>query len=588
MPQHNWWLRELFEQIADGMAHLRADGCFVDANPALCSMLGYSRDELLHRCLDEIAHPDSRAAVRAELDWLLTAGGRASPLAVHLVRRDGSEFAVSLTLAALRGQDGTVQGIAVVAREFPEREQESLVGAVAIQRDVTERRTLEQRTREALDALLAMAEALVAGGEPEPREEQLSASSEAVARRLAELTQRVLGCQRVAIVALDPETEVQHPVAVAGLTPEEAQRWWAEQRRQEVRLGDSPYPDLVQRLRAGEVVLIDMTRPPFNALPNTYHIRVLLTAPMRVRDQLVGLLTLDHGGAEHDYTPGELALAGAVAKLAGLVIERERLLREREETRGHEVALEDANRRMYAFLSIATHELKTPLAVIKTNVQLAQRILATRWPDESRQDAATSLVQASEAAQSTWRVLERSNQGMRRLERLVDELLDVSRIREGRLEFRLAPCDLAAIVREAVDQQRQAHAERAIRLDAPAGPVPLIADGERIGAVVTNYVTNALKYSPPDRPVDVRLHVEGAIARVQVRDEGRGLQPSECERVWDIFYRAPSVDVQTGSGIGMGLGLHISRTIVERHDGQVGVESAPGEGATFWFTLPLT
>jgi PAS domain S-box-containing protein len=586
MPQHNWWLRELFEQTLEGMAHARADGCIMDANPALCSMLGYRREELLERRLNEIAHPDSLPAVRAELDRLLGAGGHASPLAVRLVRKDGSEFAASLTLAALRGQDGVVQGIAVVAREISESAQGPLVGAVAIRRDVTEQRTLEQRTQEALDALLAMAGALVAGGEPEPREEQLSASSGAVARRLAELTQSVLGCRRVAIVALDPETEVQRPVAVTGLAPEEEQRWWAEQ-RQEVRLGNSPYPDVVQRLRAGEVVLIDIARPPFDALPNRYNIRVLLTAPMRVRDQLVGLLTLDHGGAEHDYTPGEVALAGAIAKLAGLVIERERLLREREEARGREVALQEANRRMNAFLSIATHELKTPLAVIKTNVQLAQRILATRWPDESRQDAAASLAQASEAAQSTRRVLERSNQGMRRLESLVDELLDVSRIREGRLDFHLALCDLAAIVREAVDQQRQAHTERVIRLNAPAGPVPLIADGERIGAVVTNYLTNALKYSLPDRPVDVRLHVQGGTARVQVRDEGRGLQPSECERVWDIFYRAPSVDVQTGSAIGMGLGLHISRTIVERHGGQVGVESAPDEGATFWFTLPL-
>jgi signal transduction histidine kinase len=77
------------------------------------------------------------------------------------------------------------------------------------------------------------------------------------------------------------------------------------------------------------------------------------------------------------------------------------------------------------------------------------------------------------------------------------------------------------------------------------------------------------------------------VARVLVRDSGPGLAPDQRERVWERFHRAPDVLVQSGSGIGLGLGLYISRTIIERHDGQVGVESAPGEGSTFWFTLPL-
>ena len=105
--------------------------------------------------------------------------------------------------------------------------------------------------------------------------------------------------------------------------------------------------------------------------------------------------------------------------------------------------------------------------------------------------------------------------------------------------------------------------------------------------MVTNYLTNALKYSPADRPVEVGIDVEPEHARVWVRDHGQGLPLSEQERIWERFHRVKGVEVQSGAGVGLGLGLYVSRMIVERHQGQVGVQSTTGQGATFWFTLPL-
>ena len=109
----------------------------------------------------------------------------------------------------------------------------------------------------------------------------------------------------------------------------------------------------------------------------------------------------------------------------------------------------------------------------------------------------------------------------------------------------------------------------------------------RIGQVVANYLTNALKYSSVDKPVTVSLEMEGPVARVSVQDEGPGLPPVEQERIWERFHRVRGVEVQTGSGIGLGLGLYISKTIITWHGGRVGVDSTPGQGSTFWFTLPL-
>jgi len=115
----------------------------------------------------------------------------------------------------------------------------------------------------------------------------------------------------------------------------------------------------------------------------------------------------------------------------------------------------------------------------------------------------------------------------------------------------------------------------------------VVVDADRLGQVVTNYLTNALKYSPTYRPVAVGLDIEEKWAQVWVRDEGPGLPPEEQEAIWERFHRVKGIEVQSGSGIGLGLGLYICRTIIERHQGQIGVESAPGQGSTFWFTVPL-
>ncbi len=185
--------------------------------------------------------------------------------------------------------------------------------------------------------------------------------------------------------------------------------------------------------------------------------------------------------------------------------------------------------------------------------------------------------------------LGRTAHQMERLEALVNDLVDVSRIQAGKLELRPEPTDLVAIVREVVEEQREAapSAPHPPPASPPTLSVPVYADAGRIEQVVTNYLTNALKYSPADHPVEVGIAVEPGQARVWVRDFGPGLPAEEQEHIWERFHRVQGVEVQSGAGVGLGLGLYISRMIVERHQGQVGVESALGAGSTFWFTLPL-
>jgi len=185
-------------------------------------------------------------------------------------------------------------------------------------------------------------------------------------------------------------------------------------------------------------------------------------------------------------------------------------------------------------------------------------------------------------------MLDRAERHVNILIRLVRDLVEVSRIQTGKLELQMAPSNLADIVDEVVADYRDNVPDRVIQLNHAEGTVvPIMADAIRVSQVVSNYLSNALKYSEADRPVEVRLEILASEVRVSVRDEGTGLSREQQEHIWERFYRVPDVEVQNGSGVGLGLGLHISRTIIEEQGGHVGVESSPGEGSTFWFTLPL-
>ncbi|HEX6779982.1 MAG TPA: HAMP domain-containing sensor histidine kinase [Ktedonobacterales bacterium] len=265
------------------------------------------------------------------------------------------------------------------------------------------------------------------------------------------------------------------------------------------------------------------------------------------------------------------------------LLENDALRRERALVRANEQAMRETNRQMEDFLGIVTHELRTPLTSIIMGVQMMQRrlhrLLLTEARAAENADAQVAAVQA---------LAETALEQLGRLNRLVNDLVDISRIQSGRLEVKLQPVDLAAIAEKAVEEQRQIARGRTIVLLRPlAGPVPVFADAERIGQVIANYLTNALKYSGEAAPVEVGVRVDGEQGRVWVRDQGPGIPSGEQAHIWERFHRSPGIEVQSGSGIGLGLGLHISRTIIEHHHGQVGVESTPGKGATFWFTLPL-
>ena len=564
----------VFEAMTDGVTVYDKNANILQMNRAYRTLMGLdtfpaytqlTREERGQRLQlrDKAGHPLSQAQwpIYRILGGETLSGGSMMDIRVNTL--DGRELYLDVTGAPTFDQYGNLQG------------------GFLIFRDVTERNHLERRTQDALDALLMMAEELVQRSEeldvpivetPVPAKE--------VAQRLAELIRSVLSCERVSITIVDPHTHLLRSSAVVGLSPEQERAWL--ERRSDYSLSEQiQSPELNARLFANEVIVLDLTQPPLSERPNPYGIQTMLLAPMILGSSLIGVLALDHGGRHQQYTPRDIALTKAVAKLAALVVERERLVQERAEAQANVLALDAANRRMDEFIGIASHEIRTPLTSIKANIQLVQRQMKRLIEASTTNEP---LVQRLEPMRD---MLERAGRQAEVQNRLVSDLLDVSRIYADKLELRIQQCDITEIVHRTVADQSSIAAPRSIHLETVAYSIYVMADADRLEQVLNNYLSNALKYSENTQPVNVCLEQTEDSVRVSVRDTGPGLTPVQQQHIWERFYRVDGITVKTGSGVGLGLGLHICRTLIERQGGRVGVESTHSKGSTFWFSLPI-
>jgi two-component system, OmpR family, phosphate regulon sensor histidine kinase PhoR len=212
------------------------------------------------------------------------------------------------------------------------------------------------------------------------------------------------------------------------------------------------------------------------------------------------------------------------------------------------------------FLATAAHEFKTPLAVVKAYAQLMGK-----------------------RGQGDPAALEVIGRQIERLTRMVHQLLEVSRFRLGSAELRRERFDLGALLAEVADGV-QAHADGR-RIVVEPSAVPVLGDRDRIGHVISNLLENAVRFSPQGGDVEALLARQGAEAIVSVRDHGLGIPAERQARVFERYYRAHAGTAQDYGGFGVGLDM--SREIVSRHGGRIWFESAPGQGSTFSFALPV-
>jgi signal transduction histidine kinase len=328
---------------------------------------------------------------------------------------------------------------------------------------------------------------------------------------------------------------------------------------------DSPGP-LAEVLRTGEALLVSPWAPGSSepASPYREHLELLrlleatsfLLIPLVARERPLGALLLASTRTDRFYGPQDLALARELARIAGMAIDNARLYSDAHE----------AIRARDEILRVVSHDLRNPIGAITS----AASFVLEEGPEEVREGTSGRMLNVIHNA---------SRQAMR----MIDDLLDVSRIETGPLTVSPVPEPVAPIFEEALEIQRPLARNRGISLDwNPAEPLPrVMVERERILQLLGNLLGNAIKFTPEGGRIEVGASANAQEVLGWVADSGPGIPPDQVPHVFDRFWQASRTDRR-----GIGLGLAIVQGIAEAHGGRVWVESQPGRGARILFTLP--
>jgi PAS domain S-box-containing protein len=528
--------------IADGVIVQESDARFVYANDAAARLAGFdSASEYLTATATEIS---SRLEVTdalgqpfdyEQLPARRALRGEVAPeMVVQYRRRDTWERRWSLTRARLvHGADGQPL-------------------AISIFHDLTDRIRAEQR-------LAFLAEAGARLGMSLDERETLEAVTELAVQQIADWA---------VVYFPDEHNEALHRIAFAH--KEHTRLDVAQELEDRYPLRPAPDSTLWRVQEHGESVLThDLSDAVLvRVARDAEHLRLLrelqlvsaMYVPLQARGRSLGVLALfTDSNSGRRLEAEDLAVSEEIARRLALAVDNARLYRQ---TR-------DAIRARDEFLSLASHELRNPVAAISGTAQLIERARLRHQLDDRLIDRYMSVIQRTSA----------------HLAHLTEDLLDVGRLQEGRLPLRFEEMDLAELVR-GIAAREQSRAEGAhISLALECDPCQIVADADRLEQVITNLLENARKYSPQRGSIQLQLCVFDDGRLLAVRDHGIGLPAGSAERIFEPFGRARNATERNIPGLG--LGLYISRQIVERHGGRLWAESrGEGHGTTFRLWLP--
>ncbi|WP_244224983.1 sensor histidine kinase [Corallococcus sicarius] len=519
--------RTAFEYAPIGMALVGLDGRFLTVNASLCDIVGYSREELLARSFQDLT-----VAEDLEKDLLNARRLRSGDIDTvqrekHYRHRDGHILNIQLTASSVRDAHGEP------------------VHFIAQMQDITERKQLEQAWRFLAEAGPRLAASL------EPQVTLTTVAALAVPA-LADWC---------AVHCLEDDGRT-HRVESAAATPELARSV------RELIATSADHPPrtggfTASVLRTGKPLLIPEVPPEMleAAASDAEHLALLrrlapescIIVPLKTPARILGAAILVTSGSGRRYGARDLAQAEELASRAAIAIDNAQL----------HAKSEQATRIRDEVLRIVAHDLRAPLNVIALSAgKLGKGLSATR---------------------AVQKPLESIRKAVERANRLIQDLLDVARMEGGTLSVEREPMEVAPLVRDVVELHRALVDAKSLQIGAfvPEDVPPILADRERVLQILSNLLGNALKFTPEGGSITLRVQPEKGQMRFCVGDTGPGIPAEDLPHLFDPFWQSREKRKE-----GAGLGLAIVKGLVEAHGGQLGVDSRPGEGSTFFFTLP--
>lgn len=521
--------------IGDAVISTDAAGNVRFVNSVAENLTGWTAAEAERRSLRDvfpIFNEDSGASVENPVDKVLREGGIVG-LANHTVlrHRSGALIPIDDSAAPIRGPDGAIDGVVLVFRDASQEKRKLLRRAFLA--DATERLVEAADYRDALSKIAQLA-----------------------VPRLADW---------VGIAIRDGSEGRTQQVAVAHVDPAKVEFARELERRYPanpdaptgvanvIRTGKSEfYPQIPTELLERSAVDAEHLH-----ILRELDLRSAMVVPLRGRAEVFGAMTLIYAQSDRRYTADDLAFAEELAQRAALMIERRRLQEEAEH----------ANRMKDEFLATVSHELRTPLQAIIGYASILKRGMA-----RDAEKAIDAIIRNADAQA-----------------RLIEDILDVSRVMSGKLRLSFSRVDVASAIRAALDAIRPGALARQLRIvdEVPTDLGAIYGDFERLQQIVWNLLSNAVKFTDPDGVVTISAQRSESSIGITVRDTGKGISREHLDMIFERFLQLDSSTTRQRGGLG--LGLAIVRYLVEAHGGSVSATSdGPGTGAVFTVTLPAT
>lgn len=562
-------LDAVFQAMTEGITVLDPNGQVLVRNNAASQFLGIPVNSTaqLHALLERYPTYTLHGQPLPEEDFPLTR-------ALKGERIRGERFMTSRA-------DGVNRVIEVNVTHMLDSTQQQ-IGLVSAFRDITEQTRVEGRIRRALETMLHVAEEV--SGVTEIKD---------ILHNVLERTLSTLNCDCGVVQLFDEQQQAFTPLLSIGFT-EEAEGPWLIEQNLWLRPEEGQYAGFRQQLMEGNATVINADLYPKQ--PNPFRHTMVLAAPISHHNLLLGLMMLDRApahkrnGANHqeghhsprEFSIWDMAVIEGIAQLAGLAIEQARWQQEALNARSSEAAMREANALKDEFLAITAHEFRTPLTVILAHAQVALRSIRKMADQDVPQRLREGLLTIEEQTHQ--------------LTNIVTTFLEVTQINRGQLALKLAPVDLASIVKHVVVNHSATSTEHEISsaITPSEQPYMVMGDSARLQQIIANLLQNAVKYSPFGGPITVSLRqfqdtggeYQHRTIEIQVIDNGIGIPKDAQPRLFERFYRASNIDGAKTKGIG--LGLYIVSALVKMHGGTIRAESngVLGEGSRFIIRLP--